>query len=128
MLGKLFGTGASEIISVVGKVADEMIHTEEEKQAFKERVEERIAETNRAQIEVNKQEAQHRSIFVAGWRPAIGWLCATAMAVRFLITPLAAPFGYDIPEINWEELSVVLLGILGLGGMRTYEKKKGVAK
>lgn len=88
-----------------------------------------------AQIDVNKTEAKHGSIFVAGWRPAVGWVCASALAWNFILQPLiswaAFLFGVDIgdaPKLDTGELMTVLLGMLGLSGMRTYEKKAGVAR
>lgn len=86
------------------------------------------------QLEINKAEAQHKSIFVAGWRPAVGWVCATGLAWNFIIQPLlnwsAFAFGADItdaPALDISELITILGGMLGLGYMRTMEKQKGVA-
>jgi len=88
-----------------------------------------------AQVEVNKAEAQHKSIFVAGWRPMVGWTCAVALAYHFVLTPLIL-FGVgisgveipDLPAFDIDWLMTVLLGMLGLGGLRTYEKQKGLTK
>lgn len=92
-------------------------------------------ESAMAQVEVNKAEAGHRSIFVAGWRPFIGWTCGVALAYHFVIAPLilfgAGWAGAEIPELpefDMESLMTVLLGMLGLGGMRTFEKAKGLTK
>lgn len=88
-----------------------------------------------AQVEVNKAEAQHRSIFVAGWRPFIGWTCGIALAYHFILNPVilfgASVAGFelpDLPEFDMNSLMTVLLGMLGLGGMRTFEKAKGLTK
>ena len=88
-----------------------------------------------AQVEVNKAEAQHRSIFVAGWRPFIGWTCGIALAYHFVLNPVilfgASVSGYELPELpefDMQSLMTVLLGMLGLGGMRTFEKAKGLTK
>ena len=86
-----------------------------------------------AQMSVNKQEAAHKSIFVAGWRPAVGWVCVTAMGLNFIFFPLFGPaiIAYTTMDpfvMEWEALAPVLLGILGLGGMRSYEKRNGVAR
>jgi hypothetical protein len=88
-----------------------------------------------AQVEVNKAEAQHRSIFVAGWRPFIGWVCGVALAYHFVLAPFivfgVAWSGAEIPELptfDMDSLMTVLLGMLGLGGMRSFEKAKGLTK
>jgi len=88
-----------------------------------------------SQVEVNKAEASHRSIFVAGWRPFIGWTCGVALAYHFILAPLiifgVAWYGAEIPEIpafDMDSLMTVLLGMLGLGGMRSFEKAKGLTK
>ena len=77
------------------------------------------------QTEINKMEAQHRTVFVAGWRPAIGWVCAFALAYNFVIRDLLVWYmGPETapPALQMEHLMTVLLGMLGLGGMRTFEK------
>jgi len=85
-----------------------------------------------AQIEVNKTEAQSKDLFVAGWRPAVGWTCCLGMAGNFLVIPMAnfalALSGSPIviPLIDLSTMLPVLMGMLGLGGLRTYEKTKGV--
>ena len=76
-----------------------------------------------AQIAVNKAEAKG-NWFQSGWRPATGWVCVLGFAVNFLISPLAAGFGVDIPQADTSTMLPVLMGMLGLGGMRTYEKMK----
>lgn len=88
-----------------------------------------------AQVDVNKAEASHRSIFVAGWRPFIGWTCGVALAYHFVIAPIilfgATWGGIPIPELptfDMDSLMTVLLGMLGLGGMRSFEKAKGLTK
>lgn len=85
------------------------------------------------QIEVNKAEATNASIFVAGWRPFVGWVCGIAFAFKFVGGPLlvfiAAYLGHPItlPVLDFTEMSTILLGMLGIGGLRTIEKVKGVA-
>ena len=87
-----------------------------------------------AQLEVNKQEAAHKSLYVAGWRPFIGWSCGIAMAFNFIGLPLIGTLSvlYDtpleLPPLDLEIMMPVLLGMLGLGGMRSYEKRTGVAR
>ena len=81
-----------------------------------------------AQIEVNKAEAERGNIFQSGWRPAVGWTCVLGLIVNFLISPIAGGFGVDLPQADMSVMMPLLLGLLGLGGLRTYEKTKGVAK
>ena len=87
------------------------------------------------QLEINKAEAQHGSIFVAGWRPGIGWICGIALGWNFILQPIfswiAFTAGIDLssaPTLDTGELTTILLGMLGLGGLRTYEKRLGVAR
>lgn len=87
------------------------------------------------QLEVNKIEAQHTSIFVAGWRPAVGWICASALGWNYVLQPIiawvAVVNGFDLadaPSLDTAELTTILLGMLGLGGMRSYEKRLGVER
>ena len=82
------------------------------------------------QNEVNKIEAQHRSIFVAGWRPFIGWVCGLALLYNFVIRDLVAWIMPEImpPALQMEHLITILMGMLGLGGLRTYEKLKDKSK
>ena len=83
------------------------------------------------QTKINELEAQHRTVFVAGWRPFIGWVCGVALAYNFVVRDL---FIWAIkpetvpPALQMEHLMTVLLGMLGLGGLRTYEKIKDKTK
>ncbi len=87
-----------------------------------------------AQTEINKVEAASSSTFVAGWRPFIGWVCGVAFSVQYLIAPFAtwltALYGNPVvfPELDMGTLFTLLGGMLGLGGLRTFEKVKKVAK
>ena len=74
-----------------------------------------------AQTEVNKVEAGHRSIFVAGWRPFVGWGCGAALIYNTMLAPL---FNFGVADLGF--LQTILLGMLGLAGARTFEKIKGV--
>jgi hypothetical protein len=88
-----------------------------------------------AQIEVNKAEAASGSVFKGGWRPFIGWVCGGAFAYHFVLQPVIVfavlTAGVDLPplpEFDMASLMTVMMGMLGLGGLRTYEKQKGLAK
>jgi hypothetical protein len=89
---------------------------------------------NLAQIDANKVEAANASVFVAGWRPFIGWVCGGALAFQYVVTPVAIwtldLMGKDVPappaldDMLWQ----LMLGMLGMGGLRSWEKIKGVSK
>ena len=87
------------------------------------------------QISINKQEAAHKSIFVAGWRPFIGWTCGIALAYSFVLSPIMRFIAVVVmdeapvfPTLQTGELMTLVMGMLGLGGLRTYEKYKGVSR
>lgn len=128
------------IVETVGKVADDLFTSDEER--AKAALDAYSAETTRmqGQVEINKIEAASSSLFVAGWRPAIGWIGAAAMAYQFVAYPLmvwawatmqaagwvpgtlAAP-----PILDTDALWVILAGILGIGTMRSIDKRAGKA-
>jgi|TARA_R110000764_G_scaffold990_1_gene3681 hypothetical protein len=89
-------------------------------------------ELAKGQLEVNKTEAAHKNLFVAGWRPAVGWVCCLGMASNFIVIPMAnfalalSSSPITVPLIELSEMMPVLLGMLGLGAMRTVERAKGV--
>lgn len=94
------------------------------------------AETDLAkgQLAINQAEAQNPRLFVSGWRPWVGWVCGAAFAYAAILEPVArfvaaVGFGYkgEFPAIDTALTMQVLFGILGLGGLRTWEKQKGVA-
>jgi hypothetical protein len=92
-------------------------------------------ELAKGQLEINKAEATHKSIFVAGWRPFIGWTCGVALCWHFVLAPVTmfvcAYLAVEIPELptfDMGSLMTVLMGMLGLGTLRTYEKQKGLTK
>ena len=93
------------------------------------------AETKLAlgQVSVNQEEAKNPSVFVAGWRPFIGWICGFAFGYKFVFGPVAAfiltAYGNPtvVPPLEFGEMLPVLLGMLGIATLRTHEKVKGVA-
>lgn len=91
-------------------------------------------ELAKGQLAINAEEAKSSNLFVSGWRPFIGWVCGAAFAYHFILQPLLAfvivNAGGDLklPAFEMGELSTVLMGLLGLGGLRTIEKARGVTK
>jgi hypothetical protein len=136
LLGKVVDTVGSKL--GVDLSTDEMkskrLDIELEVQKLLAEQEKAIQEANMAQIEVNKTEAVHENIFVSGWRPFIGWICGTALAYHFILQPLLAFLinnvggEANLPTFDMQSLLTVLMGMLGLGAMRSYEKVYGVAR
>ena len=91
-------------------------------------------ELAKGQLEVNKAEAASASLFVAGWRPAVGWVCVLGMASNFVLIPIVnfilalADSAITVPLIDTSTMMPVLLGMLGLGAMRSAEKIKKVSR
>jgi len=123
-----------DIIGLVGTIAKKFIKDKDKIEEFKHEVDMSLTQMDLAQMEVNKVEAAHSSIFVSGWRPSVGWVCSISMALEFIIRPIVQ-WGLDIagkaillPSLDTESLYPILMGLLGLGTLRTYEKFKGVAR
>tara|TARA_R110000803_G_scaffold76565_1_gene141225 strand:- start:934 stop:1320 length:387 start_codon:yes stop_codon:yes gene_type:complete len=128
----MFGIG--EAVTAGLKVLDKFIPDPELKAKMEAELRKGLLEADMGQMEVNKAEAAHRSIFVAGWRPFIGWVCGSAFAMHFVgipvlqIVAIYADFVPPLIAFDMESLLTVMLGILGLGGMRSFEKFKGITK
>ena len=120
-----------KLIQPVTKILDKFIPDADTKQQIAHELatmsQKHIHEIAKAQIEVNKEEAKG-NWFQSSWRPAKAWVCVAGFAINFLISPLAATFGIDIPQADTSTMLPVLMGMLGLGGMRSYEKTKGLTK
>lgn len=126
------------LIGPVTGLLDKFIEDKDKKNAIafelSTMAERHAQELAKGQLEVNKVEAAHKNMFVAGWRPAVGWVCVAGMAGNFILIPFAnfalALSGSDItiPLIALSEMMPVLMGMLGLGAMRTVEKTKGVQR
>ena len=127
------------LIGPVSGLLDKFVEDKDQKNALAHEIatlaEKQAHEAALAQVEVNKAEAAHRSIFVAGWRPFTGWVTAFALAYHFIFMPLilfaVSIAGVEVPELpsfDMETLTTILLGMLGLGGLRSFEKFKGLTK
>ncbi len=129
---------AQSLIAPVTGILDKFVEDKDQKAALAHEIatmaDKQAQEQVMLQMEINKTEAQHPSMFVAGWRPAVGWVCALAMLLNFILIPfinLGLEFGgleLELDLIDMETMMPVLFGMLGLGGMRTYEKSRKVAR
>ena len=126
------------LLPVVGDVLDRFFPNKEERAKAEREIEAKLtahlASIDLAQLEVNKQEASHRSLLVAGWRPFVGWTCGRALFYTYLVQPMAtfvlAQTGHliQLPPVDLSAMMPVILGMLGVGGVRSFEKFKGVRK
>lgn len=114
---------------------DALFTSDEERMKAQVELEKVLQQPHVLQAMANIEEAKHRSVFVAGWRPSIGWICAIGLAYNFLVYPFAglvtqfiAP-SVVLPQLTTaSDLMTLVLSLLGLGAMRTYEKVQGVSK
>ncbi|PHZ86468.1 3TM-type holin [Paremcibacter congregatus] len=133
-LGKLFGSAAGDAVSAVGKVVDQLFTSDEERAQAALLMAKLRQKPHLLQAEINKIEAGHRSLFVAGWRPFIGWVCGIGFLWAFLLHPLfvwtVVVWGLQVepPVIVTDHMMELVLALLGLGGLRTAEKMTGRAK
>jgi len=124
------------IVSEVIKGADALFTSDEERKAAELKLMAELNKPHILQALANIEEAKHPSLFVAGWRPALGWLCVSilgyAWIIRdFLLIGLAmnpATAGISLPLVATGELMTLVLALLGLGATRMYEKTKGIAR
>jgi len=123
----------SIVASLVGPVTgllDKFIEDKDQKNALAHEIatmsERHAQELMKGQLDVNKTEAAHKSLFVAGWRPSIGWVCSLGLLYNTIIANILGIW-VDLPEIDTTLLVPVMMGMLGLGAMRSYEKVNSVA-
>ena len=121
----------SALIAPVAAILDKFIPDADTKQKLAFEIstlaEKQAHEIAIAQIAVNKEDAKGRW-FQSGWRPAVGWVCVAGFAINFLVSPLLYPLGIIVPQADTSTMLPVLMGMLGLGGLRSYEKKNGLTK
>lgn len=131
----MFNVNTDTLLNGVFGLVDELFTTEEEKANARLKVLELHSKGALAQIAVNTEEAGHASKFVAGWRPFIGWTCGVSFAWVFVARPVIDTVAYylgtdvsGLPDLDLSAMMPVLLGMLGLGAMRSFEKNAGVSR
>ena len=119
-----------KLIQPVSHIVDKLVSDKDLKIKLSHEIEKEIISLNRAQLEVNKVEAKHNNIFVAGWRPFIGWICGLSIAYHFILEPVIQyiliinNINFDTPEFDFSQLSTIVMAMLGMSTLRTYEKTK----
>ena len=121
----------SSLIGPITGLLDKFIEDKDQKNALAHEIstmaERHALEIAKGQLEVNKVEAAHKNLFVAGWRPAVGWSCCFALVYSTILSPIIGIW-FTVPAVDSSLLTTVLMGMLGLGAMRTAEKVKGVQR
>ena len=123
-----------KLIDPISNILDKFVADKDLKQKLEHELKTELHRANMAQIEVNKEQAKHSSLFVSGARPAIMWVCCLGLFWSFFLAPflnwLIIVTGSDVslPAIQTEGLLTLTLSLLGLGGYRSFEKFKGVAR
>ena len=125
---------ADSVIGVAGKVLDKFVDDKDLKTKLEAELKQQMISLDLAQTQANIEQAKHPSIFVAGARPAIMWICALGLGWQFILAPISSwiiltwyPM-VTLPMLETGELTSLVLALLGLGGMRTAEKWKGVQR
>ncbi len=120
-----------KLIGPVTSLLDKFIENKDQRSALAHEIstmaERHAQELAKGQLEVNKVEAAHNNLFVAGWRPAVGWSCCFALVYSTILSPILSIW-FTVPPVDSSLLTTVLMGMLGLGAMRTVEKTKAVAR
>lgn len=125
---------ADSIIGISGKILDKFVEDKDLKTKINAELKKEMIALNMGQIQTNIEQAKHPSLFVSGARPCIMWICALGLGWSFFLAPLLnwvlLVTGSDVPmpEIQTEGLLTLTLSLLGLGGMRSWEKSKGIAR
>ena len=119
------------LIGPVSGLLDKFIEDKDQKNALAHEIatmsERHAHEALKGQLEINKVEAAHKSLFVAGWRPAIGWVCMLGLLYNTIIANVLSIW-IEVPEVDTTLLVPVMMGMLGLGAMRSYEKANHVSR
>lgn len=126
---KLIGKQASNPINAIFNGLDSLVTNDEERGQLQLLKIKALQEPDKLQVELNKIEAGHRSVLVAGWRPAIGWVCAVGLSFPYVINPILQwSTGDPGPELPLESMTELVYAMIGLGALRTVEKLQGKTK
>ena len=121
----------AQLIGPVTGLLDKFIEDKDQKNALAHELatmaDNHAQELAKGQLAVNAVEAAHKSLFVAGWRPFVGWICGVGLLYNVLISQIL-DIWFEVPTVDPSLLTPILMGMLGMGAMRSYEKTKGVQR
>lgn len=127
---EIIGNIVNKILSKDSALAELFKGKEKKLQEFQLELIKHLENANIRQVEVNKIEAQNKNLFVSGWRPSVGWICSIALAYNYVLQPFIILIfnlfhvSASVPNLEIEQLITLLFSLLGMGGIRTYEKIK----
>ena len=121
----------AQLIAPISGLLDKFVEDKDQKNALAHELatmaDNHAQELAKGQLAVNAVEAAHKSLFVAGWRPFVGWICGVGLLYNVLISQILAIW-FEVPTVDPSLLTPILMGMLGMGAMRSYEKTKGVQR
>ena len=128
-LSSLLGIGVGKAADGIASAIDKFVETPEEKKAAEIILMKAQQQPAKWQAEINKMEAGHRTVFVAGWRPFVGWVAALALAWGWIVGPILVFLypGREMPAIEVGQAISLIMAMLGMGALRTYEKREGIS-
>jgi hypothetical protein len=130
LLASILGGSVIQGAKGIAEIVDKFVETPEEKKAAEIVLMKLMQKPDEVQAEINKIEAGHRSLFVAGWRPSLGWICAAALGWGWILAPVLLFIFPDktMPAIELGQATSLVMAMLGMGALRSYEKKNHITK
>lgn len=119
---------ATSLVGNVSKILDKFVSDKDLKSKLESDLISSITEIDKAQAQINLQDAKSSSLFQSMWRPTLCWVLVLSFSLQYFFSPILAIFNIDIPQADMSVMMPVLFGVLGLGTLRTYELKTGVKK
>jgi len=124
---KLIGEAAAAPVKEIGKIIDNVHTSREEELNAEQKLTETVTALQKLQAQITISESKHRSVFVAGWRPAVGWVSVIGLFFNFIIAPALSPW-VEFETSDPEQLLALILGLSGIAGYRTIEKSLGLTR
>tara|TARA_R110000803_G_scaffold19620_3_gene51253 strand:- start:2024 stop:2395 length:372 start_codon:yes stop_codon:yes gene_type:complete len=119
---------ATSLVGNVSKILDKFVSDKDLKLKLESDLISSITEIDKAQAQINLQDAKSSSLFQSMWRPTLCWVLVLSFSLQYFFSPILAIFDIDIPQADMSVMMPVLFGVLGLGTLRTYELKAGVKR
>jgi len=119
---------ATSLVGNVSKILDKFVSDKDLKSKLESDLISSITEIDKAQAQINLQDAKSSSLFQSMWRPTLCWVLVLSFSLQYFFSPILAIFDIDIPQADMSVMMPVLFGVLGLGTLRTYELKAGVKR